>query len=85
MSRFQFTWGDTVLVASTAPLSMRPGAIASVCGMREATGSIDSGGASGQYSQVLAVYLVEFGDGFSIEIPEQLLEPVDETQDKHNA
>jgi hypothetical protein len=71
MSSFRFTWGDTVQVSSTAPSQYRPGSLGSVCGMRIATGD---NSASMETIEPTHLYLVEFGDGFTIEIPDLFLE-----------
>jgi hypothetical protein len=74
MSTFRFTWGDTVRVSLTAPPQYRPGSLGAICGLRTVT----EGGSSS--TEQLAVsgdlYLVEFGDGFTIEIPDRLLEEI---------
>lgn len=66
-----FTWGETVQVAATAPPAFRPGQAGSVCGIRETPPGIPApkgpGGRKGW------LYLVEFGDGCSIEIPDKYL------------
>ena len=76
MSQFRFTWGDTVRVSSTAPPQFRPGSLGAVCGMRTVTG----GGSSlmEQLAESADLYLVEFGDGFTIEIPDLFLEQIPE-------
>lgn len=59
MSTFRFTWGDEVRVHHAASTAMRPGEDGWVCGMRVLA--------------TLRFYTVEFRDGISLEIPEQLL------------
>lgn len=56
---FKYDWGQEVCVATTAPASMRPGQSGSVCGMREKDSS--------------NIYIIEFSDGWSTEIPENFL------------
>lgn len=56
---FKFEHGQDVAVAETAPKEFRPGAVASVCGMRQLDGQ--------------NLYLVEFSDGEAVEIPERFL------------
>ena len=56
----EFDWGQPVRVRSDAPIEMHPGEIASVCGIR----SIENE----QW------YLIEFGNGFTIEVPSMVLE-----------
>jgi hypothetical protein len=57
--RTTFTWGDTVVVAASAPPDMRPGDKGWVVGMIERPEGTE--------------YTVEFGDGSSVEIPESRL------------
>lgn len=59
---FLYDWGETLRVVTTAPESFRLGQICSVCGMREHGGE--------------NLYLIEFSDGSSLEVPECYLEPV---------
>jgi hypothetical protein len=61
---YKYDWGETVRVITTAPETQRPNTLCSVCGMRNAEG--------------LLLYLVEFGDGESVEIEEDKLEVVRE-------
>ena len=72
-----FTWGETVRIRGGAPASYRPGALAAVCGMRQ----IENAEQAQQFSRSVetTVYLIEFGDGESVEIPEDLLERLDST------
>lgn len=56
----KYDWGDTVQVSRDAPQEQRPGAIASVCGIT-------------QSNEGVLLYLVEFSDGSSVEIPEDLI------------
>ena len=59
-SNFIYDWGETVRVVMTAPEELRPGQVCSVCGMREMEGT--------------NLYLVEFQNGDSVEVPENNLE-----------
>jgi hypothetical protein len=59
-SNFIYDWGETVRVVMTAPEELRPGQVCSVCGMREMEGT--------------NLYLVEFQNGDSLEVPENNLE-----------
>lgn len=82
MSVFEYDWGDTVRVTPTAPIDLRPGSLASICGMRAVPPRQSGGGETTENTSVASMlYLIEFGDGFSVEISEQLLEPVDERHD----
>lgn len=66
------TWGDTVRIKEGASPEMRPGTLAAVCGMRE----VETAEQSEQFGCAIGttLYLVEFGDGASVEIPEELVE-----------
>lgn len=64
----EITWGDSVRVKAGAPSAVRPGALAAVCGIREIA---NDGQASESDAPIGSkLYLVEFGDGTSLEIPE---------------
>ena len=66
------TWGDTVRIKKSASTEMRPGTLAAVCGMRE----VETLEQSQQFGCAIGttLYLVEFGDGASVEIPEEFVE-----------
>lgn len=66
------TWGDTVRIKEGAPLELRPGALAAVCGMRLAETAELARRFNCQVGATL--YLVEFGDGTSVEVPESSIE-----------
>lgn len=68
------TWGDTVRLEKGAPKESRPGALAAVCGMRE----VETPEQSEQLGCAIGttLYLVELGDGASVEVPEELVEVV---------
>lgn len=70
------TWGDTVRVKDHVPAAMRPGQLAAVCGLREA----ETAEEARQFGCAIGatLYLVEFRDGNSSEIPETLLEAVND-------
>lgn len=59
-----------------APPEMLPGHLAAVYGMRE----IETGEQAKQFGRPIGttLYLVEFGDGHSVEIPEDLVEVANE-------
>jgi len=61
----QFTWGQTVRVKVGAPLAARAGATAEIVGVGEL-------GAEGALDREL--YVIEFGDGSSVEIARVWLE-----------
>ena len=67
----KFGYGQTVRTTPTAPLDLRPREFASVCGMRRVAGLDDRGASAGRW-----VYTVEFGDGSSVEVPEEYLSAV---------
>lgn len=56
---YKFEHGQDVSVVMTAPANFRPGALGSVCGMRQFEGQ--------------NLYLLEFSDGEAVEIPENLI------------
>ena len=66
------TWGDTARIKNSASTEMRPETLAAVCGMRE----VETPEQSQQFGCAIGttLYLVEFGDGASVEIPEQFVE-----------
>jgi hypothetical protein len=61
-TNFIYDWGETVRVVTTAPEELRPGQVCSICGMREKDGT--------------NLYLVEFQNGDSVEVPEAYLQPM---------
>lgn len=69
-----FTWGDSVRVKAAAPATMRPGALAEVCAITE----IENDAQAKRYDAQVGskVYLLEFGDGTSLQIPESWIEAV---------
>jgi len=71
-----FNWGDTVIVKHTAPKRYKPGLRGCICGMR----TIDSVEVAMQCDQMIdsELYLIEFDDGETLEIPEYFLIPSDE-------
>lgn len=73
------TWGDTVRICDGAKPEERPGALAAVCGIRE----VDSAELATELNCSVGdmVYLIEFGDGFSIEITANQIVLFDEQED----
>jgi hypothetical protein len=61
-TNFIYDWGETVRVVTTAPEELRPGQVCCICGMREKDGT--------------NLYLVEFQNGDSVEVPEAYLQPM---------
>jgi hypothetical protein len=70
-----FTWGETVQVNKDAPQDLNPLKIGSVCGIR----SIDTDKLAKKLEMKVGniLYLVEFSDGKSFEIPECYLSKID--------
>ena len=68
----EVSWGESVTVKAEASEVMRPGAIGAVCGIRE----IENEAQAREFGAPIGskVYLVEFNDGASIEIPEVWIE-----------
>lgn len=66
------TYGDTVRIKMSASAEMRPGTLAAVCGMREVETVAQSQELGCPIGTTL--YLVEFGDGASVEIPKEFVE-----------
>lgn len=66
-----FNWGDLVQVKSAAPLCYNAGELGSVTGIRK----IEKDQVSDQFQQFkdTYLYLIEFGNGDAIEIPEIFL------------
>ncbi|MDZ4699135.1 MAG: hypothetical protein SH809_05455 [Rhodothermales bacterium] len=67
--KFEFHWGDTVRVRLAPEESCKTEQLASICGIRE-----DGG---------LIMYLVEFSDGSTFELPEERLMKFDENSLKN--
>ena len=68
----KFTWGDAVLVKNNAPKNYRPGEFGSICGIDRIT-------TQNEADELLCkngewIYIVEYGDGSSTEVPEVYLE-----------
>lgn len=74
------TWGDTVRVKGDVPAVMHPGRFAAVCGMREAETAEQANHFGCAIGATL--YLVEFRDGSSLEIPEELLQVVNDAAEQ---
>lgn len=62
-----FDYGDAIVVKKHAPLSYKPGLSGCICGIR----MIDSDEVAQQFNQKSGseLYLVEFEDGESLDIP----------------
>jgi hypothetical protein len=72
--RYEPTWGDVVRVSQQAPISFRPGIAAEIVGIRK----LETQSQADQFASPIGtkVYLVEFGDGDSVEVPERWLAAV---------
>jgi hypothetical protein len=66
-----FTWGDLVRVKQSAPINYNSGELGSVSGLR----TIESSDVAQKFNQVIGscLYLVEFSNGESLEVPEIFL------------
>jgi len=73
----EITWGDTVKISPNAPAEYRPEEVAAVCGIRIVSGP-EEVKATG-VPDGTKLYLVEFGDGNSQEIPEYLISKIGDT------
>lgn len=68
----EFTWGDTVRVRAGTPSTPRAGELAEVVGIREIENETQARGARRAVGSKL--YLIELGDGTSLELPGECLE-----------
>ena len=71
-----FAWGDSVRVLADAPSAYHPNSLGSVCGtavLKDEDRARALGEAVG-----INLYLVEFADGLTVEIPESWLEAIAE-------
>jgi hypothetical protein len=68
----EFTWGDAVIVKPAAKAQFRPGSIAEIVGMRKVETKAQEKDFDASIGS--ALYLIEFQDGSSLEIPGALLE-----------
>ena len=68
----KFNWGDTIRVVKSAPSGFHPNQLGEVCGLYVIKSSEES--IAHKQSVGTTVYLIEFSDGNSIEIPENHLE-----------
>ena len=70
------TWGDTVQIKDHVSQPMRPGSLASICGMRE----LETAEQAEQFGCGIGttVYLVEFSDGTSMELAEDFVVVVEQ-------
>jgi hypothetical protein len=68
----KFTWGDAVIVKKNASPIYRPGEFASICGIDKITTQKEADELNCKNGEW--IYIVEYEDGSSIEIPECYLE-----------
>ena len=68
----KFTWGDSVRIKLTAPARLRPGEGGEVVAITK----IENQHQAEHYDVAIGIttYLVEFGDGQDVTVPESLLE-----------
>jgi hypothetical protein len=64
-----------VIDADGVRLDWRPGSVGSICGFR--TIETEQQSASSSFAIGTIVYTVEFEDGKSAQIPEEILEPIE--------
>jgi hypothetical protein len=79
----RFSWGDTVRISPDASLDKRPGEVGDICGIRTEpykAGVIDVAAVG---EEVTLIFLVEFPGGEAVEVPEALLERL-ENEDPHH-
>lgn len=69
---FRFSWGDRVRVSQDAPEDYHPDETAEVVGRTAVSNAKNS--ALTDPNQPIALYIIEFGDGSSVELPEHWLE-----------
>ncbi|MEM9293415.1 MAG: hypothetical protein AAGD01_17160 [Acidobacteriota bacterium] len=68
----ELTWGDTVQVIAEADVSLRPGSLAEVVGIREITTAMQARDFDSEIGE--KVFLIEFGDGYSAEVLSKWIE-----------
>jgi hypothetical protein len=67
----EFSWGESVRVLAAAPAEFFPGTTGSICGVRIADSPEQADKVGVEVGE--RVYIVEFGDGSSCEVPERWL------------
>jgi hypothetical protein len=68
----KFNWGDTLIIKKDVPPDFHPGEVVSVCSVIKMNSDDVK-----KFSTIMQsnwMYIVEFGDGNSIELPEDFLE-----------
>lgn len=71
----KYDYGDSVAISDGAPACYLPGQQGSVCGLRHV--ATDEHAKAADVSIGTVLWLVEFGDGSSIEVPEEYLTLLD--------
>lgn len=71
---FQFDYAQTVRIVDSAPVELKPGTIVDIVGMTRLSGDREVAGMS--CTEGAEVYVVEYINGSSIEVPDQYIEPV---------
>lgn len=71
----EIKWGDTVRIRMGASAAMRPGALAEVVGIR----TVENAPQARQFGAEVGtrVYVIEFGDGESVELAGVWLEAIE--------
>lgn len=69
---FQFDYAQSVKIVASAPAFLMPGSLVAVVGMTRLSGKREIAGMICDYGT--AVYVVEYENGHSVEVPEQYLE-----------
>jgi hypothetical protein len=72
----KLTWGDVVQISPSASSNYRPSEKAVVCGMRTLANTEEATAAG--FPEGTTLYLIEFSDGSSLEIPSGLVIKVEE-------
>jgi hypothetical protein len=74
------TWGDTIRIRPSATPEQRPGALASVCGLRD----VETEEQARQFGCPVGttLYLLEYGDGVAVELPATVVELVEDDEPK---
>ena len=75
---FRFEYGQTVRIVASAPVVLRPGTIVAVVGMTKLQTCRDNDLLK-SLPKGTTIYLIEYADGSSVEVPEQYIESVQVT------
>ncbi len=69
MTQAEFDWAQDVRVSVTAPADYRPGQVGSICGITRTSEDASLSEPAGTM-----LYLIEFADGSSVEVPGAFLD-----------